>query len=88
MFWGAIIQAAAGATKAANEGTPKSLQSSLDAETNNVFSNSFAVGTGASATSSPTTGSNPGAGGFSLSPNVLLLGGAALLAGFLILSRK
>lgn len=62
--------AAAGAPMA-----PDNIAAELSHNTNPVFANAFAVGSGASATSTPAVGAAPGAGGI---PAVYVVAGAGL----------
>lgn len=61
----------------ANASSPQAIENTLNAKTNPVFSNSFAVGRGATATSSPNVSAGEAAAGI---PPAYILGGAVLLA--------
>jgi hypothetical protein len=51
---GGYASAVTGIVGAANEKGPTTLESGLNSKTNPIFSNSFSVGTGSKATSSPS----------------------------------
>jgi hypothetical protein len=80
----AAAKIAGPAIAAANQTAPTSLESGLNAKTNPIFSSSFAVGSGANATSEArlSEGLPSEVGG--LPTEYLLLGGFALVAILLV----